>query len=162
MTRNSVGDRLMARMEIDPITGCWNWSGCKHDSRGYGYMTVDGKQYYTHRLAAYAFLGMDLEDDEQQANHECDNPPCIRTGDGHIYVGTQKQNLQEMMLKGRDNRTNNVRGEQHGRSILTVDRVILVRELRSQGAKLEDIANIVGVKRGSIPDILARRTWAHV
>lgn len=154
--------KLLTRCAIDPITGCWNWTGAKHDSRGYAYASIAGKQYYVHRLAAHIHLDMSLTDRKQQANHECDNPGCIRCAPGHIYVGTQGQNLREMFARGRQNRNNYVRGEAHGRSVLTREKVLRIRELRASGEKLAAIAVKVGVKRGSIPDILAGRTWGHV
>lgn len=39
--------------------------------------------------------------DNLQALHECNNPRCVRVGAGHIYEGTQKENIQWCVKSGR-------------------------------------------------------------
>lgn len=158
---SDIASAILQRYVEDPLTGCWIWTGAKSDKRGYGVIRVMGKNYYTHRLAAHVNLGMPLDGrPHKQANHACDNPSCIRTGPDHIYVGSQKQNLREMHERGRANHSNPARGEHHGKSVMTEEKVRLIRSLRSEGQPYAAIAEAVGVKVGSIADVIFGRTWS--
>jgi hypothetical protein len=57
MNAESVRERLLSHMEVDPETGCWLWTQhCNVKSR-YGIITVDGKQLYVHRVSWSVFKG---------------------------------------------------------------------------------------------------------
>ena len=66
-----VRDRLFNRLAVQP-SGCVEWTGCK--LRGYGRITVDGKQVYTHRLMYELFAGPIPGD--MELDHLCRNPAC--------------------------------------------------------------------------------------
>ena len=54
-----------------------------------------GKRVNLSRISAHIFLGLDLDDPKQQANHKpiCKHKDCWNPD--HLYVGTQKQNLRD-------------------------------------------------------------------
>ncbi len=64
-------------------------------SSGYGVISIDGIVYKVHRLSAAIFHNLDLNDETQQVNHKvgCPNRNCWCPD--HIYVGTQKQNMED-------------------------------------------------------------------
>lgn len=78
--------------------GCWRWSGPR-DKDGYGVFFVAKKQYRAPVVA--------LEVDGRPvpkgmyALHHCDNPECVRPD--HLYPGTPKQNVADMIDRGRAN-----------------------------------------------------------
>ena len=57
-----------------------------------------GKSGYAHVVALENKLGRLLLSG-MQANHHCDNPPCIN--EEHLYEGTQQQNMKDAQERGR-------------------------------------------------------------
>lgn len=86
--------------------GCWIWSKCLTHS-GYGRFQYRGKTLRTHRFS------YELEYGPIPSNiyvcHRCDNPSCVNPL--HLFLGTAKENTQDMILKGRLKRD---RGENKG------------------------------------------------
>lgn len=96
-----VGDRLKRNCEVDESTGCWNWTAHRAKT-GYGTLGIrTGLKQATpcsaHRESYRHFvgpipLGMNV-------CHKCDNRRCINPA--HLWLGTQKENIQDMLSKGR-------------------------------------------------------------
>lgn len=86
--------------------------------RSNGYVSVSvyrfGKRIRTaHVLALIDALGRPLRDG-YQANHACDNRACISTAPGHIYEGTQSQNIREAVERGHHHQTRKTQCPQCG------------------------------------------------
>ena len=79
----------------------------------------------------------------------------------HLKWGTRKQNVQDMISKGR-HRTNPNKGEKHHRAKLTKEEVLEIRILSSRGFVLTDLAKMYGVTTAEIHHIVTRRTWKEV
>lgn len=80
--------------------GCWNYSGCKQKYNGYGVVMIGGrkgKRFYTHRLYWEKYNGP--IPDDLHVLHKCDNPACINPD--HLFLGTHKENMEDMIAKGR-------------------------------------------------------------
>jgi hypothetical protein len=77
--------------------GCWEWKG-KRDTWGYGYFRRNKKPVYVHRASLQMALGRLLVPREQSL-HLCDNPPCFNPS--HLMSGNQKENIRQMMDRGR-------------------------------------------------------------
>ena len=94
----------LARHLITMANGCIEWTGHTND-RGYGKLSVGTSTVYTHRFAWELANGPIL--DGLQVLHHCDNPPCCQTEptegypDGHLFLGTQLDNVRDMITKGR-------------------------------------------------------------
>ena len=90
--------RFHEKWELDISTGCWNWIAATA-GRGYGQLKIPGtrKQIYAHRLSYLIHYGK--LDDAMFVCHACDNPSCVKPG--HLFLGTSKDNLQDMKLKDR-------------------------------------------------------------
>jgi hypothetical protein len=86
----------------EPNTGCLLWLGAMSGA-GYGVLGDDEGPWggYAHRAALY-FAGLLQADDARYALHGCDNPACVRVGDGHLYVGTALDNARDRDKRGRD------------------------------------------------------------
>jgi len=98
--RDDIWWRLIEKSEVNPISGCIEWAGSTA-SDGYGQMKVNGKTMGVHRWMAHLTLGLDI-DSKLCACHHCDNRKCINPE--HLFVGTQKENMIDMMVKGRARR----------------------------------------------------------
>src|SRR4029077_21237887 len=110
-----------ARYSIDP-DGCHRWQ--RHiDKDGYGTMRLRGVPRRAHRMFYHIFKGPIPEG--ILVCHDCDNPPCVNLE--HLFLGTNLDNLADMVKKGRNikgercylfGRGYLVAGERHGRARL--------------------------------------------
>lgn len=86
---------LIKFRSIDPITECWNYTG-PNNGNGYGCIYIDKKKYFTHRLSAHLFLGLDLQSGKF-ALHKCDNKKCFNPD--HLFTGDQYDNMKDCFIK---------------------------------------------------------------
>lgn len=77
--------------------GCWLWN-CYIQSEGYGQIGRKGKRYLAHRLAWLVCKGPIPEG--LLVRHTCDVRNCVNPD--HLFLGTHKDNSQDMIAKGRD------------------------------------------------------------
>jgi hypothetical protein len=76
---------------------CWIWTGWKNPL-GYGHLNLaDGTRWLAHRLSWVIHFG-DIPD-KLVICHSCDNPSCVNPS--HLFIGTQKDNVQDAIKKGR-------------------------------------------------------------
>ena len=118
-------DRFWSYVVPGPLAGdCDIWVGAI-GSDGYGrFRVLRGGGVFSIRPNRYALAlanGGVLEAGVL-ALHECDNPICIRVGDGHVTAGTQSENMARMVRMGRGGaqrslRQGDARGERRERSV---------------------------------------------
>lgn len=76
---------------------CWPWPGVP-ESNGYARTTFQGvRKWSVHRLSWHLFRG--AIPDGSIVCHKCDTPNC--TNPRHLFIGTQKDNIADMIRKGR-------------------------------------------------------------
>lgn len=137
-------------------TSCWEWLGCRKDD-GYGMIMFSGKVVGTHRASWIVHNG--VIPSGLCVLHKCDNPPCVNPD--HLFLGTQADNVRDCSSKGRI-RTGDRRGEKSGVSPLSVRQVMEIRDLRKTGLTHQQLADMFGICRQSVTNILSRKTWNHV
>lgn len=95
--------KMETRVEVDPNTGCWNWTkGVNADGYGYG-LYIDGKQTRAHRVAYMVTNGY-LPPRDVFVCHLCSNPSCCRPD--HLAVGNAWDNAQDTKAAGRTGKSN--------------------------------------------------------
>ncbi len=140
--------------ELSP-GACWSWHGA-HTRYGYGLINMHHRTIQAHRASWMLHHGP--IPDGLCVLHKCDNPRC--TNPGHLFLGTQLENIADRERKGR-----NVvpKGESSGNHKLTESDVIDIRTLHAMGARTRDlVAAYSEVYPSVIAKILARTAWAHV
>ena len=142
---------------VDRSGECWVWTGSRQrrpsGELSYGRFAPNGDQgpvWQAHRFSR--LLADGRLPDEGKVLHHCDNPGCVRPE--HLYVGTSADNNADMVSRGRIARQ---RGTSNPRARLTEAQVREVRRRRDEGPT--PLAQEFGVRRQSISDILAGRTW---
>lgn len=137
--------------------GCWEWDGWLSPS-GYGMIFHRGHHIGAHRVAYELHYGVAPGD--LQVCHHCDNPPCVRPD--HLFLGTQKDNVHDMMRKGRRVQ-GDVCGSKNGNATLTESQVAEIRRrYAAGGVRQVDLAAEYGVPQTSISSIVRRKQWTHV
>lgn len=155
-------DRFNAKVTRGEGDECWLWTGAR--IKGYGTITIpDGnggfrKMYATH-FALLMLRGIEVPTG-MLVMHSCDNPPCVNPE--HLSVGTDLDNVRDMIAKGRANYGGRVNGERVNTARLTADQV---RDIRMAYAYGETISHLMGtyhMGRHAITDVINRKSWSHI
>lgn len=94
VTIEHVTERVIERLmnKVDKTDDCWNWTGAKtanrKNSKGYGYINVNGRPFYVHRLSFLIANGSLTEG--LVIDHLCNNTLCINPE--HLAEVTNKHN----------------------------------------------------------------------
>lgn len=151
---------------LDPNTGCRIWKFGRM-TRGYGTLRWEGRWQGAHRVSHKLFVGPI----PKGANvlHRCDNPPCIEPS--HLFLGTQKDNVRDMIAKqrhqfgdrhfARRHRERMPRGNDHPNAKLTRNRIAIARVMVRLGCTQRSVAAHFGVSETTLSDALHGRTWGH-
>ncbi len=78
--------------------GCWEYHG-HFNNKGYGQIHYQGKHQLVHRISFKLMKGRIPKG--KFVLHRCDNTRCYNPD--HLFIGTQKDNMDDMRAKGRDN-----------------------------------------------------------
>jgi hypothetical protein len=151
------GKSLRERFDCQAVKkyGCWDWIGHK-DKKGYGRILVEGKIQLAHRVSWELANGP--VPNGLLVLHRCDNPSC--TNPEHLFVGTQKDNIDDMVNKGRDRRGHPIlKGIANGATFLSDDDVYAIREWNGS---LKEAAAHYRISYGQIWNIRTRRSWKHL
>jgi len=163
---------------------CWTWS-FNRNRQGYGQFQYEGRSRCAHRVA---FRLVNGRWPTPCGLHTCDNPPCCNPS--HIIEGTLRDNVAQMMARGRQAKgpgvprnqvgakgdRNGMRrypernhfrydkwlGERHARSKLTDALVHQIMALSATGITNQAIAVRVGVSDATVSKVRLGQIWKHV
>jgi|SRR5271170_2141735 len=128
--------------------GCWEW-GRSCNEHGYGVFYMLNRQFLAHRVCYELCIGEIPQG--LKVLHRCDNPKCVRPD--HLFIGTQLENIEDMVRKGRR------KGTKHALAKLNDEQVLAVRASVKQGRIL---ARELGVSEALISLIRSRKIWSHI
>lgn len=140
---------------VNKTDGCWFWTGFLN-MNGYGRIARGGKANGMEAAHRFSYRLHKGDPGRLVVMHECDNPACVNPD--HLVLGTQKENVADMIAKGRGN-WRCPAGEGNPNSKLTE---VIVREIRSSSEAGKDIAKRLGVSTTTVSDVRRRRLWQHV
>lgn len=147
----STQERFFDLVLPEPNTGCWLWDGAL-SGKGYGRLNIEKRMVQAHRFSWEIHYG--AIPDGLQACHKCDVRCCVNPE--HLFLGTQSENLQDMVAKGRDNP---LRGEEHPKTSLTEADV---RSIRADTRPLRVIGTDYGFDKQHVWKIKKRWYWKDV
>lgn len=130
------------------------WNGHKYFN-GYGQFNTGAKRVARTHILSWILHNGPVEEG-RWVLHKCDIRNCVNPE--HLYVGSRRNNVDDMLSRGRQNR-----GEVNGRSKLTAEKIKVIRYLyKNSQLRHEDIAQIFGVTPAAIGMIVRRERWTHV
>lgn len=156
---STLEKRLLSSYEVDEVTGCWNWTGSLRG--GYGAIKDKKMGYGAHRIS-YALHKGPITDGLLVC-HTCDNRKCINPD--HLWLGTQKDNMQDCSKKGRIVTHEGERfkdGHVPYNAVLSEEKVLEIRDMIKTGIRASEIAQIVGTSRHKINDIIRGKSYKHI
>lgn len=135
-----------------PEEGCWLWNGDILDS-GYALFYNGAKQVSAHRFSYETYRGQIPKG--LCVLHKCDVRHCVRPD--HLFLGTHKDNGQDMALKGRS-----LRGVRNNNSKLTEATVLEIRKEFAAGKSLNQVSRERGLNLKSVQSLRRGLSWKHV
>jgi hypothetical protein len=141
-------ERLYRLVDTSSEDGCWPFVGHR-DKCGYGKFD----DTLAHRAA------WEMQNGPIKAGlyvcHKCDNPPCVRPS--HLFLGTQQDNVSDMVSKGRQGITRHGRGGKHK---FNMEQIARIQAAYASGkVNQEQIAIVLGVDRSVISRIVNRTKY---
>lgn len=141
------------RPELGP---CWVWTASRYTA-GYGAFFYLGRPTGAH-VASWA-MAHDPVPEGRWVLHHCDRRSCVRPG--HLFLGTQADNMQDMHAKGRGHK-DGAKGEANRHAKLTAEQVLEIRHRFDAGERGNSLAAEYGVLFNAISRIVTGATWKHL
>lgn len=130
---------------------CWEWLG-SHSQR-YGLFRLGNIRMSAHRYSYFLFTNHFPKSNEYIC-HKCDNPFCVNPH--HLFLGTQFDNMQDMVRKGRNP---DHKGEKNSNHKLSEIDVMGIRTMRSSGAKYTEILKKYPISQSQLGRIANFESW---
>lgn len=140
--RRRDAERLLSRVSMIPIAGCWIWTGAIAQG-GYASVWLRGRVVGAHKAAYLTWIG-DIPAGKNVC-HRCDVRCCINPY--HLFLGDQFENMRDAALKGRIG---------HHCAKLTFEQA---QEIRSSQGRGVDIARQYGVSQNILCNLRAGRSY---
>ncbi len=138
--RGSAEARFMVKVQKDPMSGCWLWTG----SFRQGYGAFDGK--WAH-VESYKMFKGPIEKG-LMVRHTCDVKECVNPD--HLILGTHEDNMKDVVDRGAQ------LGENNGFSKLTWKEV---REIRASSDSVKVLAKRYNIAASGVYHIITGRAW---
>lgn len=151
-----LNERFFEKL-IFGMSNCWYWAG-HVDGIGYGRFAALGENK-AHRVSYRMFHG-DIPEG-MKVLHRCDVMACVNPD--HLFLGTQMDNVADMIAKGRQRFAMPKHGVDNPRSKLTPHEVRAMRELYAEGNhSYKLIGRIFGIATMNAYRVINRQLWKTV
>ena len=148
-------ERFWSKVDVGGKGECWEWRAGVGPN-GYGRFKIGARLFRSHRIALALSTGDGLGG--YFACHHCDNPRCCNPS--HLYAGTAKTNVADMVQRGRHGGNKlNRGGENNPFAKLTED---LVRSIRKDKRTRSEIARDYGIAPSTVKAVKCRYFWKDV
>lgn len=149
--------RLIKRFfkQVNKTDYCWNWTSALNP---YGSFSIFHSKYLAHRISYLMHKGS--IPDGLKVCHTCDNPKCVNPE--HLWIGTQKENMQDCFAKGRMKNRYQRKGVEINFAKLTEEQVIEIRHLHRQGVPRKELGVRFNTCTGNIDSIVTYKNWKHL
>ncbi len=152
-TRIPVSERFLAK--VRKTSSCWIWTASRLLA-GYGKMSIRGcRESLAHRISYMLFVGKIPSG--LQVLHRCDRPECVNPG--HLFLGTQADNLSDCIAKGR---SHHAKGERIRNAILNSEAIRIIRSTPRRYGSQVALANQFKCSVRAINAVLTGRTWSYI
>ena len=138
-------DQLWASLRPDMGDECIEWPGSRNGG-GYGVATRNGTSIASRAVWIEVFGPIP---DDMFVCHRCDNRPCVNPG--HLFLGTTRDNCQDMHAK---NRNADVRGVRNPQARLSEREVVEIRTAVAAGETCLAVASRYGVSKAHVSNII--------
>lgn len=154
LSKEELIKRFEERVMPVPYSGCWIWMlSLRHF--GYGQFGVaSDKSVLAHRFSYEVYKGEIPKG--MLVCHACDTPSCVNPD--HLFLGTHKDNTQDMLRKGRFNPPT---GERQHVSKLKWEDVPSIKEMYANGISQSKIAKQYGLHQSTVSVLLNNKTWKN-
>jgi len=156
----TIEERFWSKVDKNAPNGCWLWTAGK--ARGYGYFRIRTKKnkVRAHRMAWELTYGPIPEG--MNVLHSCDNPPCCNPA--HLFLGTQVDNVRDMMRKKRDGAFSYTRRDNRGEKSANAKlNNVVIKKLKKiyavGGVSYAQLARGLGVNETTISRAIRRLTY---
>jgi len=147
--------RFWSKVDKRDPDECWLWKDTPHP-KGYGDMRVGQYKLKAHRIAYVLHYG--VSPGELKVCHTCDIPLCVNPA--HLFLGTQKDNVDDMVRKGRHR---DARGEKNGRAKVTAEQVRTIRQTYAAGGVSQSqLAKQYGLTVIGVSKLIRGENWSHI
>ena len=148
---DSTKERFWTKVAQPNENGCMDWKGATYRD-GYGSFSVKRSTNLAAHRVSYV-LNVDPIPDGLYVCHKCDRKICVAPA--HLFLGTCKDNLQDMVKKKR-----HMYGE---KSLKAKLKEVEVREILADTVSSnEDLGNKYGVTSSHIWGIKRRIYWKEI
>ena len=137
---------------------CWIWTGGTYYN-GYGQFFENPNKITAHRFSYELHYGK-IQNKKLYVCHKCDNRKCVNPD--HLFLGTQKENLEDMLSKNRGNYPGSP-GEKNGRAIVSKKIVKEMRKLHKTGKYTYiDLSKKFNISETQTHRIIKKESWKNI
>lgn len=157
---DDIEERFWSKVDKKSESECWLWKA-RITNGGYGQFRLDPKKPHVpaHRVAWQLANNQDIPEG-MVICHKCDTRACVNPS--HLFIGTTKDNIQDMISKGRQNfyKLPLMKGKNNpNASDMTVEQVLAIKKMFDDGATYQQVIDKYSISKGTAYNIKSGKHW---